>query len=114
MLTKNNRLLLKKHFQNVFRGGKTAESRLFKIKFLGNQKKYARFGFIISNKFSKKAVQRNLVKRRLRAAAKLFLNNIKSGFDIIIWPKAGVKNIRYQELIISLKNLLNKNDIISL
>lgn len=114
MLPKVNRLRLEKHFQNVFNGGKTVENQFFKVKFLENQKKHTRFGFIVGIKFSKKATQRNLVKRRLRAAVKLFLKNIKSGLDIVIWPKTSVKDTKYQKLTENLKNLLNKNDIISL
>lgn len=114
MLPKINCLRLEKHFQNVFSSGKTIESRFFKVKFSENQKKHTRFGFVIGAKFSKKATQRNLVKRRLRAVAKSFLKNIKPGLDIVIWPKAGVKGAKYQELAENLKNLLNKNDIVSL
>lgn len=113
MLPKINRLRLEKHFRNVFNNGKTIENRLFKIKFLENQKKHIRFGFIVGTKFSKKATQRNLIKRRLRVAVKIFLKNTKSGLDIVIWPKTGVKDVKYQKLIENLKNLLNKNDILS-
>jgi ribonuclease P protein component len=114
MLPKVNRLRLEKHFQNVFNGGKMMENRFFRVKFLKNRNKYTRFGFIVGIKFSKKATQRNFIKRRLRAAIRLFLRNIKPGFDIIIWPKVSVKDAKYRELTENLKNLLSKNDIISL
>ncbi|MDP3004308.1 MAG: ribonuclease P protein component, partial [Candidatus Azambacteria bacterium] len=97
-----------------FKYGKISENEFMRIKFLKNFKKRSRFGFIVSNKFAPKAVVRNLFKRRLRAAAYFSLKNIKPGFDVVVWPKTALKKFSYQILLNNFKNLLIKNDIISI
>lgn len=112
MLPKANRLKSKNDFEKIFKYGKIAENELMKIKFLKDSSRYSRFGFIVGNKFAPKAAARNLIKRRLRAAAGLLLENIKPGFDIVIWPKTALKNTGYQIISNKLRNLLIKNDIL--
>jgi len=114
MLPEVNRLKSNNDFKKIFKYGKISESELMKIKFLKNFKKYSRFGFIISNKFAPKAVVRNLFRRRLRAATRFLLKNIRPGFDIVIWPKTALKKFGHQILLNDLKNLLIKNDILSI
>ena len=114
MLSKINRLRLDKDFKKVFVEGKTAANRFIKIKFIENQRKETRFGFVVSTKFYKKASKRNLIKRRLRAAAFFLSKKIKPGYDIVIWPKEAIKeNQDYKNISDNLKELLIKNDILS-
>jgi len=112
MLPQKNRLKADRDFKKVFSEGKTSEGNLIKIRFLKNFKKYSRFGFIISNTFDSKAVSRNLIKRRLRAAVYFLLKNIKPGFDIIIWPKMALKKSTYKLVLNNFKNILIDNDIL--
>ncbi len=114
MLPEANRLKSDDDFKKIFKYGKISENEFIKIIFLKNFKKHSRFGFIISNKFARKAVVRNLFRRRLRAAAHFLLKNIKPGFDVVIWPKTALKKIDYQILLNNFKNLLIKNDILSI
>jgi len=114
MLPEANRLKSNDDFKKIFKYGKISENEFMRIKFLKNFKKRSRFGFIVSNKFAPKAVVRNLFKRRLRAAVYFLLKNIKPGFDIVIWPKITLKKINYQILLNNFKNLLIKNDILSI
>ena len=114
MLPKANRLKSDGDFKKIFKYGKISENEFIKVKFLKNFKQHSRFGFIVSNKFAPKAVVRNLFKRRLRAATYFLLKNIKPGFDVAIWPKTVLKKINYQILLNNLKNLLIKNDILSI
>jgi len=114
MLPEANRLKSNDDFKKIFKYGKISENEFMRIKFLKNFKKHSRFGFIVSNKFAPKAVVRNLFKRRLRSAVYFLLKNIKPGFDIVIWPKITLKKINYQILLNNFKNLLIKNDILSI
>ncbi|MDO8743293.1 MAG: ribonuclease P protein component [Candidatus Azambacteria bacterium] len=114
MLPGVNRLKLNSDFKKIFRGGKVSENQLVKIKFLSNGKKHSRFGFIVSNKFSKKAVVRNLVKRRFRAAVGFLLKNIEPGIDVAIWPKTAFGKADYTMALDALKELFIKNDILSI
>lgn len=110
MLPLINRLKLDDDFQKVFRAGKTSENTLIKIKFIKNGKKHLRFGFVVSNKFAKRAVTRNLIKRRLRSAVGALLKNIKPGFDIVVWPKSICLKSNYSHIFNALKEVLTNND----
>lgn len=115
MLPNINRLTAAEDFKNVFNKGKSFENQLIKIRSAKNHKSFSRFGFIVNTKFYKKASKRNLIKRRLRAAALFLSKKIKPGYDIIIWPKEAIKeNKDYKNIIGSLRELLIKNDILSL
>jgi len=112
MLPEVNRLKPGRDFRRVFKYGKVSENDFVKIKFLKNHLKYPQFGFIVSNKFAKKAATRNLVKRRLRAAARSLLKDIKIGFSVAVWPKAALKKSSYRALLSNFKDLLIRNDIL--
>ena len=114
MLPEANRLKSDDDFKRIFKYGKISENGFMRTKFLKNFDKRSRFGFIISNKFASKAVVRNLFRRRLRAAAHFLLKNIKPGFDVVVWPKTALKKFSYQILLNNFKNLLIKNDILSI
>ena len=107
MLPEINRLKSDRNFKNVFKNGKTLENRFFRVKFLKNHKNFSRFGFIISAKLLKKATQRNTLKRRLRAICRFLIRDLKSNFDIVIWPKADSTSLNYKELTNNLYDLLS-------
>ena len=112
MLPKINRLKAVRDFKKVFNGGKTSENELIKIRFLRNSKTHSRFGFVVSNIFASKAAARNLIKRRLRAAACFLLKDVKPGFDVVIWPKSALKKSAYETILSSFKDILIENDIL--
>lgn len=83
MLPKINRLKKKKDFERVLKEGKgysLISGKLY-IKIIENNLKNSRFGFIVSRKFSKKAVIRNRAKRKLRELINLELAEIKKGIN---------------------------------
>ncbi len=113
MLPKSNRLKSDEDFKNVFKNGKTSENQFFRIKFFKNQKNFSRFGFVISVKLLKKATSRNILKRRLRAICQSLLKDLKSNFDIVIWPKTNSISLNYKDLTDYLRELIIKNDFLS-
>jgi ribonuclease P protein component len=83
MLPAKYRLNDKKIFNSVFRSGKTVSSKLLILRFrkdLGSKKKV---GFSVGLKFSKKAFQRNRVKRWMREAARSQIESMEPGSQII-------------------------------
>lgn len=112
MLPKINRLRSDKDFKRVFGSGKAAENPFVRVKFVENQRKETRFGFVVGIKFAKKAAARNLTKRRLRAAARFLLARAKPGFDIVIWPKPKSVSANYGTILQSLEDVLNKNNVL--
>jgi ribonuclease P protein component len=114
MLPEVNRLRTDADFKKVFDGGRTAENQFLRIKFRKNGKNATRFGFIVGTKFAKKAVLRNRVKRRLRAAVLALLKKVNPGFDIVVWPKPKSAAANYRDAADGLKDLFYKNDLLSL
>ena len=78
------------------------------LKILKNNLNDSRFGFIVSNKISKKAVERNKIKRRLRDIVRRSLSETKSGYDIIIEAKPGIEKLGYNEMKAGLLGLFKK------
>jgi len=100
MLKKKNRLQKKKEIDEVFRKGETRKSGFYVIKIKNNDLKDWCFGFIISQKVSKKASVRNRIKRRLRGLAAGMLGKsttAKTGKDILVIVKPGAEKDDFQE-----------------
>ncbi|TEU01915.1 ribonuclease P protein component [Candidatus Woesebacteria bacterium] len=88
MLTRVNRLTGTGNFDRVKEEGSLFQSESFAIAILLREdEEPSRFGFIVSNKISKRANIRNKIKRILREAVKANLPELKSGFDVIFLVK---------------------------
>jgi len=114
MLFNRNRLRKKKDFEKVLKEGKSFREDSLVLKIKKNKLQEVRFGFIVSQKVSKKAVIRNKVKRRLREAVKEEINKIRKGFDIILISLPSIKGKDFQEIKTTIKKLFNKAKILSL
>ncbi|NPA17339.1 MAG: ribonuclease P protein component [Aquificae bacterium] len=72
-----------------------------------------RFAFIISRKFSKKAAERNRVKRVIKEALRLYGDSLRNlGYDIILIPKKeifGKKTWQLADDIKMIGQILEKN-----
>lgn len=64
---------------------------------MANQLSHPRLGLIVSKKVSKKAVERNKLKRRLREIFRLNQNNLNS-FDIVVIAKQNANECTYLQL----------------
>ena len=107
MLIQENRLRKKKDFDAVFKKGDGFKQGFLYLKIRKNNLGASRFGFVISKKFSKKAVIRNKTKRRLSEIIKAKLSEIKKGMDIIVVVMPGAEN-EFQELEDTLSKLFKK------
>lgn len=117
MLRKPLRLTKKNDFEAIASQGKAYYCPILMLKSLKNKFKYNRFGFIVSNKVSKKAAQRNLIKRRIREIIRLNLSEIKKGYDIVIIVSPKIINsqgkvLKYQEIEKYLMTILKKAKLI--
>lgn len=92
MLSKENRLKKEKDFEAVFKSGKGFKEELLRVKISRNNLNSSRFGFIVSKKYSKKASERNLLKRRMREIVRKNLPNLKKGFDVVFFAMPGLEN----------------------
>ncbi len=112
MLKKINRLTKKKDFSLVFKEGYFFGEQFICLKTRKNGLPYSRVGIIVGTKISKKAVQRNKVKRLLREIFRLKINSIKPGFDIVIIPNITVINKKFKDIQQIVDTLLIKSRLV--
>lgn len=98
MFKKVNQLKKDKEFDNVFKHGRSSFNKILGAKAVSNELGNSRFGILVSNKISKKAVARNKIKRRIREIIRLQLAELKPGFDIVIITLPSVLGRSYQEI----------------
>ena len=108
MLSKNNRLKKRNDFDAVFRKGLKFKEDFLSLRIVKNNYKTSRFGFIVSQKVSKKATLRNRIKRRLRAIIRSRLPKTKKGFDVVLITNPGLEGKDFWELEEILDDLFKK------
>ena len=69
-----------------------------------------KIGFVVGLKVSKKAVDRNLLKRRMREVVRLLLadNKIRVGFMVALIAKPNMLGLDYKEIEASVLSVLKK------
>jgi len=112
MLLKKYKLKKDNDFKRVFQNGRYKQKDFIKIKFLKNDLEISRFSFIVGLKISKKAVQRNKIKRRLEEIIRLNFKQIILGFDIIVFIDKEIIEKKYIEIEENLIYLLKKSKLI--
>jgi ribonuclease P protein component len=112
MLTRTNRLRKEKDFEKLFKKGKSFKNGFLILKIVENNLKESRFGFIVSQKVSKKAILRNKVKRRLRDIIRQNIANVKKGTDVALIALSGLEKKNFLETKESLNILLKKSGLI--
>jgi len=87
MLPFKNRLTRKKDHEKVQKFGSFVSAKNVAIKFMENGTRDTRVGIIVGLKYSKKAIERNQVKKEIRSIIQPELKNIKKGLDIVIMAR---------------------------
>jgi len=115
MLPKLNRLKKKKDFEAVFKKGKSFKNSFLVLKITPNKLEISRFGLIVSQKVSKKAVIRNKVRRRLSEIIRkkmketcLPAGRVKNGQDMVLIALPGLENKSFLETEEILTDILDK------
>ena len=111
MLPKINRLKRKKDFERVFKKGKKFKEDLLLLKIIKNNLGLNRFGFVVSQKVSKKAAVRNKIKRRFRAIAGKEIKKNKKGLDILFIVLPGLEKKEFQDVEKVINKLFQKAGI---
>jgi len=98
VLKKINRISSRKEFLEIKNKGKIISSSLFGAICLVDETKEIKFGFVISKKISKRAVDRNKIKRRMCEVLVKKLDKFRSGTKIVFLAKknllgAGIEGI---------------------
>ncbi|MGB9847971.1 MAG: ribonuclease P protein component [Patescibacteria group bacterium] len=101
-----------KDFELIFNNGQREKNKdLTIIYFRHPQNKINRFAFLISKKVSKKAHERNLLKRRLKAICDE-LNFKEKGYDLVFIPRPSLLKKKFSELKEITEKLLRQASLI--
>lgn len=91
MLSQENRLKKPKDIDLTFSQGRTTKSGFLFLKFLYNKERMhqpTRIAFMVGLNFSKKAIQRNKMKRWMRVAVREHLDQLPIGYDLVFFLKS--------------------------
>jgi len=90
-LPKEYRLKGKYYFRRVKRLGKSFTTPLFFLNIAPSKDpKELKFGFIVSTKIDKRAVERNRIRRLMSEAIRKRLDNFKCGYHIVIIARPAI------------------------
>lgn len=106
MLAKRYRLTKRGSFAYVYRSGRTQYCSNIGLTFV-TAKGGVRIGFSVPNKLGK-AVVRNKLKRRMRAAAQQLLPGIRPGAQMVFSAKPGAQTLSYAEVYDAMDKLLKR------
>lgn len=106
-LEKKYRLQKNRDFQQTYRRGKSRASLYFVAVFKKNYHQSVRIGFSVSKKYGK-AVQRNLIKRRLKEILRKKTHKIRDGLDIIIIVRKNADKLSFKEIENQIDYLFNR------
>jgi len=116
MLPKKNRLK-KEEVEFIFKKGKTYKKGFLLLKIIEDKKELASlFSVVVPKKVSKKAVERNKIKRKIRESLRKKLDKIKPGIKGLFIALPGAKEKNYKEIEKNIDELIafskiNKNKI---
>jgi ribonuclease P protein component len=100
MLAKKFRLTGAKNFTKIQKEGTVYQSSNFGIAYLKRGDiNPSRFGFIVSTKIAKDAVDRNRFKRAMSEAVRIASIDLTSGFDVIFLAKTSIARVSTAEIM---------------
>lgn len=97
MFASQNRLRSDKDVARTLKSKKSVFDAVAGIKLTPNQREHSRFTVVVGTKVSKKAVERNRVKRQYREIIRLMLPNLKSGFDVMVLVSKPALELEYEQ-----------------
>ena len=98
MLPKTHRLTARGDFKEVFQGTARTRSGPFQLVCRKNNLQNNRFGFVVGLIVSKKATQRNKLRRRLHGIVQKVFPSLKTGYDCVIRVYPGAADLSFSEI----------------
>ncbi|MFA5854412.1 MAG: ribonuclease P protein component [Patescibacteria group bacterium] len=113
MLPATHRLKAEKDFSLLARSKKSAFSKAVSMKVRENALPHSRFGVVVGIKVHKRAVKRNLLRRRIREILRKHLDEIKPGYDVMLLTQTRALDLEYAELETQVLSCLKKLQLIA-
>ncbi len=108
MLPRKARLRRNRDFDSVYKRGKCYPGKDLILHVLATDPENQKFGFSISKKVSKRAVDRNRLKRQLSHVVREELKYLQKGVDVIFVVRKNLLNLSFSDLKFVVKSLLEK------
>lgn len=102
------RLTATRDFTRIYRRGAQANSPNLRLAYLPANQNTSRFGFVVANKLARTLVERNRIKRRLRAETQRLLPHLKPGFQAVIAVRGMLGELSSREISRELEGLFKK------
>ena len=110
MLKRINRLRKRYQYQYIYKSGNFVSEKAVTLHFTTAKTKVIKVGFAVTKKVGG-AVQRNLIRRRLREIMRKQLPNLKQNYNIIVVAKESILTVDFENLSKQIVNLLKKADL---
>ena len=110
MLPKENRLKKNSQFNYIYKKGLSKHTKFLSVSYVRTKYKPFKIGFTVSKKIGKSVI-RSKVKRYLREATRLELNNIDNGYNYVFIAREGIDQFNLESIRKILIELLNKTGL---
>lgn len=94
-------------FSRVRRQGRSYRHRLLLLRLCENSLAHNRYGIVAGRRLGM-AVERNRIKRRLRALLMTLHKDLRQGFDIVLLPRRGVLRQPFTQLQRIIKRMFSQ------
>lgn len=108
MLSRVYRLTQARDFKRVYEEGKSVNGRRLRLKIVQNDLPHSRVAIVVSNAISKRAVERNRIKRLMRSAARELWPSVVVGKDVVLSAQPGAKSATLADLQAEIRWLLER------
>lgn len=112
MLSADFRLRKKTDIDRVWKKGRSFATPIFSLKIAKNGLAVSRFAVVIGTKVDKRAVVRNLAKRRLREAIRLLAPQLVAGEDVIVMGRGKIATSSYEDISRTMRFALEKSGLL--
>jgi ribonuclease P protein component len=100
MIASQFRLSGQSSFDRVLKNGRVYQAQPFGLAFFNREdEEISKYGYVVSLKVSKLAVQRNRIKRALSEATRYLTSDVKKGFDVVFLAKQSATKISTDQIM---------------
>lgn len=108
MYAQKHRLAKKTDIDRVWKIGRSFATPIFSLKVAKNSLPDSRFAVVVGLKADKRAVVRNLAKRRMREAIRALLPGILPGYDVLVLGRQKATTAAFTDIHATLRFALGK------